>query len=114
MEQDKEAADKLQLAANLNLAMCYLKLKDFDSVLESCKKALELDAKSEKALFRMAQGHFGKGDYEEAIKCFDKVLEINKENKDASNQILLCKQKIKESNTKEKALYSKMLSACSK
>ena len=38
------------------------------------------------------------------------MLEINKENKDASNQILLCKQKIKESNTKEKALYSKMLS----
>ena len=26
----------------------------------------------------MAQGHFGKGDYEEAIKCFDQVLEINK------------------------------------
>jgi len=111
LEKDKEHADKLQLAAYLNLAMCNLKLKNFNDALEVCKKALELDEKNEKGLFRMAQSYLGTGDYDEAIKYFEKVLEFNAENKDATNQILSCKQKIKENKTKEKALYSKMMSA---
>lgn len=111
LEKDKEYADKLQLAAYLNLAMCNLKLKSFNEALEVCKKAIELDDKNEKGLFRMAQAYTGMGDFDEAIKYFEKVLQLNAENKDASNQILLCKQKIKENKTKEKALYSKMMAA---
>jgi len=114
LETDKEIANKLVLAAYLNLAMCNLKLKEYNQVIEVCKKALELDDKNEKGLFRMAQAYFGNNDFEEAIKYFNKVLEVNKDSKDAANQILFCKQKIKESTMKEKALYSKMLSAFSK
>jgi FK506-binding protein 4/5 len=94
--------------------MCNLKLKEYNQVIEVCKKALELDDKNEKGLFRMAQAYFGNNDYDEAINYFNKVLEVNKDSKDAANQILFCKQKIKESTMKEKALYSKMMSAFSK
>lgn len=105
LEKDKEYADKLQLAANLNLAMCNLKLKNYSEALEACKKALKLDEKNEKGMFRMAQAYSGIGDYDEAVKCFENVLENNSENRDAQNQILLCKQKIKENKTKEKRRY---------
>lgn len=113
LEKDKENGDKLQLAAYLNLAMCNLKLKNYNDAKDACKKALEFDAKNEKGLFRLGQALTGMGDYDEAIKSFEQVVENNAENKDAHNQILSCKQKIKESKTKEKALYSKMMSAFS-
>lgn len=113
LEKDTENSQKLQLAAHLNLAMCNLKLKNYSEALVACKKALELDEKNEKGLFRMAQAYSGMGEYDEAIKNFQLVLECNADNKDASNQILTCKQKIKENKSKEKALYSKMMSAFS-
>lgn len=113
LEKDKEYADKLQLAAHLNLSMCNLKLKNYNESRDNCKKVLEFDAKNEKGLFRMGQSYMGMGDFEEAIKFFEKVTEVNADNKDAPNQIVSCRQKIKESKTKEKALYSKMMSAFS-
>ena len=44
--------DRLLLAAHLNLALCHLKLGDDTAARESANRALELDSKSEKALFR--------------------------------------------------------------
>lgn len=114
LEEEKETSRKLQLAANLNVAMCHLKTKEFRSAIESCEKALLLDAKNEKGLFRMGQAYFGLAEYQEAIGYFGKVIEINAENKEAISLISLSKQKIKETVEKEKALYSKMFSAFSK
>jgi tetratricopeptide (TPR) repeat protein len=114
LEEEKASANKFLLAAHLNLAACYLKTKEFKNAIESCNKALELDAKNEKGLFRMAQAYFGLAEFQDAIKYFNQVLETNPTNKDASNQVALCQQKVKEYHQKEKALYSKMFSALSK
>lgn len=43
------------LAAYLNQAMCCLKLNEFVATRDHCKKALELDSKNEKGLFRLGQ-----------------------------------------------------------
>lgn len=59
-EADKETCTKLKLAANLNIAACCLKTKDYRQVIEACNKAIEIDANSEKAYFRMAQAYYGK------------------------------------------------------
>lgn len=114
LDEQKETSNKLQLAANLNLAMCYLKTKEYRKAIESSEKALKLDDKNEKGLFRLAQGYFGLAEYNDALVYFGKVLEVNPANRDAQQQINLSKQKIKESSEREKALYSKMLSAFSK
>lgn len=114
LDEDKEAARKLNLAANLNLAACYLKTKDYRKAIESCEKAIEIDDKNEKGHFRKGQAYLGLAEYDDAIKAFAKVVEVNAENKEAVNSISLCRQKIKESHDKEKALYSKMFSALSK
>jgi FK506-binding protein 4/5 len=114
LEEEKASANKFLLAAHLNLAACYLKTKEFKNAIESCNKALELDAKNEKGLFRMAQAYFGLTEFQDAIKYFNQVLETNPGNKDASNQVALCQQKVKEYHQKEKAMYSKMFSALSK
>ena len=113
-DENKSKSTQLQLAARLNLAMCHLKLKDYRQALETCQKALELEANNEKGLFRMAQAYQGLGEYEDAITQYNRVLEVNSQNRDAQNSVALCRQKIKEYNQKEKALYSKMFSALAK
>jgi FK506-binding protein 4/5 len=108
LEEQQESSRKLQLAAHLNMAASYLKMKEFREALQSCEKALEMEPKNEKGLFRKAQSQFGMGFEKEAITTFNQVLEVNPNNKDASNQILLCKKKIKDTTEKEKAMYTKM------
>jgi tetratricopeptide (TPR) repeat protein len=98
----------------LNIGACQLKLKEYRSALETCQKALELDANNEKGLFRMGQAYQGLAEYQEAINQYQRVIEINAQNRDAQNSISACHQKIKEYNQKEKALYSKMFSTLSK
>ena len=90
--------------------MCCLKTNENFKAIESCEKALKLEENNEKALFRIAQANLSLGNFDESIKLFNKVLEVNKENKDASKQILNAKQKLKEFNEREKKLYSKMFS----
>lgn len=108
LEEQQTKSNKLQLAAHLNLGASFLKLKEYRNAMESCEKALALEAKNEKGLFRLGQAYFGMGEEEKAIGQFNKVLEVNPANKDASNQILLCKKKIKENSEKEKQMYSRM------
>lgn len=114
LDEEKSSSVKLQLAANLNVAACHLKLKNYRQAIDACEKALEHDANSEKGLFRMAQGYYGLSEFDDAIKYFSKVAEINPDNKEANHFMALSKQKVKEAHEKEKALYSKMFSAISK
>ncbi|ESP05114.1 hypothetical protein LOTGIDRAFT_102242 [Lottia gigantea] len=107
-EAEKTKRDFLMLAAHLNLALCYLKTEEFNSVCDECEKALEFDPKSTKAYFRRGQAYFSKHEYELAKANFEKVLECEPENKAAKNQIILSKQKIKQFKDKEKKTYSGM------
>ena len=51
-EEDAAKRTALLLAAHLNLGMCYLKLDHNLDAKNECDKALEIEEKSEKALFR--------------------------------------------------------------
>ena len=53
--EGKEKKNALLLAGYLNLAACYLKLENHQEVIENCEKALEIDPKSSKGLFRKGQ-----------------------------------------------------------
>lgn len=41
-EEDEKRAKALRLAAHLNLAMCFLKIKEHNQALENCDKVLLL------------------------------------------------------------------------
>lgn len=69
---------------------------------------MSLDPKNVKALFRRGAAHLTLGEIEKALDDFEKVKEIEPENKAVINQITVCKQKIKQYNDEEKARYKNM------
>ncbi|XP_031843730.1 FK506-binding protein 59kD isoform X2 [Nomia melanderi] len=104
----KTERDNLLLSANLNLALCYLKLDRNVEAKDVCNKALELSPQNEKALFRRGQAYLALASPEIAIKDFQTVLEIEPKNTAASKQIAICKDLIKKQLEKEKNLYVNM------
>ncbi|CAB0033365.1 unnamed protein product [Trichogramma brassicae] len=98
----------LLLSANLNLALCFLKVKSPLEAKEASEKAIELDPRNEKALFRKGQALMDLIDYEEAVKIFQKVLEIEPNNTVAMKNIQICQEKIKNNLAREKKLYANM------
>ncbi|XP_063399593.1 peptidyl-prolyl cis-trans isomerase FKBP4-like isoform X2 [Mytilus trossulus] len=107
-EENKEKRNSLMLATHLNIAMCELKVGDFSEAREECNKALEIDPKSVKAYFRRATAYFQVHDHESAKADYEKVLELEPENKAAKNQIVICEQKLKQFREKEKHIYAGM------
>ncbi|XP_076589147.1 peptidyl-prolyl cis-trans isomerase FKBP4 [Chaetodon auriga] len=107
-EEDEKKAKSLRLAAHLNLAMCYLKLQEPNQALESCDKALELDASNEKALFRRGEALFGMKEFDRARDDFQQVVRLYPANKAAKSQVALCQKRIKEQHEKDKRIYANM------
>uniref|UniRef100_A0A8D0H3F7 peptidylprolyl isomerase n=1 Tax=Sphenodon punctatus TaxID=8508 RepID=A0A8D0H3F7_SPHPU len=93
-EGESKASQSFLLAAFLNLAMCFLKLREYIRAVEYCDKALGLDQANEKGLYR-------RGD-------FQKVLEVNPQNKAARSQITVCQKKTKEHNARDRKIYANM------
>ncbi|KAK5867473.1 hypothetical protein PBY51_011962 [Eleginops maclovinus] len=107
-EEDEKKAKALQLAANLNLAMCFLKLQESNKALENCEKALELDPSNEKALFRRGEALFGMKEFDRARDDFQQVVQLYPANKAAKSQVVLCQKRIKEQHEKDKRIYANM------
>ncbi|KAM7002552.1 peptidyl-prolyl cis-trans isomerase FKBP4 isoform 2-T2 [Tautogolabrus adspersus] len=107
-EEDEKKAKALRLAAHLNLAMCFLKLQEPNQALESCDKALDLDASNEKALFRRGEALFGMKEFDRARDDFQQVVQLYPANKAAKSQVVFCQKRIKEQHEKDKRIYANM------
>ncbi|KAM6937714.1 peptidyl-prolyl cis-trans isomerase FKBP4 isoform 1-T1 [Xenentodon cancila] len=106
--EDEKKANALQLAAHLNLAMCYLKMQEPNQALENCDKALEMDSSSEKALFRRGEALFSMKEFDRARDDFQRVVQLYPGNKAAKSQVAICQKRIKEQHEKDKRIYANM------
>ncbi|XP_075234788.1 FK506-binding protein 59-like [Lycorma delicatula] len=104
-----ELRKSLLLAGHLNIAACYLKLKDYDSARIECNRALHLDSENEKALFRRGQAYLAMELYREAKIDFERVLNINPSNKVANENLLSCIKKINDCETVDDMLFRDLL-----
>ncbi|XP_074791921.1 peptidyl-prolyl cis-trans isomerase FKBP5 isoform X2 [Natator depressus] len=107
-ERESKEAESFLLAAFLNLAMCYLKLREYIKAVECCDKALGLDQANEKGLYRRGEARLLMNEFELAKCDFQKVLEVNPQNKAAKSQITVCQKKMKEHNERDRRIYANM------
>ncbi|KAF4800509.1 hypothetical protein TURU_043005 [Turdus rufiventris] len=107
-EKESKASESFLLAAFLNLAMCYLKLREYTKAVECCDKALGLDQDNEKGLYRRGEARLLMNEFELAKCDFQKVLEVNPQNKAAKCQISVCQKKTKEHNERDRRIYANM------
>jgi len=79
---DDEKVKAAKIPCYSNSAACYLKLNQNAEALAVCDKALELDPKNVKVLFRKAQAQCNSKDYEDSIKTLREALTYDSDNKE--------------------------------
>ncbi|XP_035236679.1 peptidyl-prolyl cis-trans isomerase FKBP5 [Anguilla rostrata] len=106
--EQQQSVHSLLLVAELNLALCHLRLREYSQAVENCNKAMELDGENEKALYRRGEARLLRNEFSLAIEDFQHVLEVNPSNRAARTQISLCQRKIREHHEQDKKTYANM------
>ncbi|XP_067359254.1 peptidyl-prolyl cis-trans isomerase FKBP5 isoform X2 [Channa argus] len=107
IETQKKIQD-LVSTAHLNLALCFLRTKEFSQAIDNCNKVMELDENNEKALYRRGEARLHCNDFSLAMADFQQVLQVNPSNRAARAQISICQSKIKEHHEQDKKTYANM------
>jgi len=107
-----EKADTVQkdirLPCHLNLAACYLKLNNTRKTLVQTKKALEIDAKNVKGLWRQGLAEQAEGNWDVAKKSFDAALAVDPGNASVVASLKKLKAEIAQFEKKQAAIYKSM------
>ncbi|CAF1929573.1 unnamed protein product [Rotaria magnacalcarata] len=87
-DSDRQRCKYLKIASQSNLAICYMKMNNYDDAKRTCNRALAFDDKNE--------------------KYFETVLKLNPLNAATKQQIQICEQQIKAHEVEEKQIYKKI------
>ncbi|XP_042562703.1 peptidyl-prolyl cis-trans isomerase FKBP5 [Clupea harengus] len=107
-KDQQQAIQDLLLVAHLNLAICYLRLRDFSNVVENCNKVIETDADNEKALYRRGEARLQRNELSLSLRDFRHVIQVNPSNRAAHSQISICQRKMREHHEQDKKIYANM------
>lgn len=105
----KAEALKLRRVSNANAAACHLKLEAWQEASTSCGLVLKEEPDNVKALFRRGHARVELGEYREAYVDLRKVLELDRENREAARLLAKAKQFMKSEVANEKKMFSKMV-----
>lgn len=101
---EQEEVDAAKLSCYLNLAMCYIKLEQYNKALENCKSALFIQPDNVKALFRAAMSAEKLKDIGAAEEYTNKAKALAPDDK----QVLKIDKRIQAVRAKQKAKEKKM------
>lgn len=107
IEQHRRIKEFLVMA-HLNLAMCFLKLKEFSQAIDNCNKVIEIDETNEKAWYRRGEARLLRNEFSLAMADFQRVLQVSPQNRAARSQISICQSKIREHDEQDKKTYANM------
>merc|ERR1739844_719820 len=108
----KEAFDanfqKLFVTLYANMAMAYLKTKDFEKGIEAATKAIQYEPQHLKALCRRAQCFAQSEQYDSAIKDCESVLAVDSKNSTAKQVQKFAQGKISQQKRRMKKMARNM------
>ncbi|KAL1521202.1 hypothetical protein AB1Y20_022753 [Prymnesium parvum] len=99
---------ELKLAHFSNLALCHLKLGNVPKAKVNCSKALQIDPKNVKALFRRGKCHAAVGALDEAKADWEAVLQMDPQNKEAIRELQALKSRFASHRKKEQKKFAGM------
>mmetsp|Transcript_28363 Transcript_28363/g.39443 ORF Transcript_28363/g.39443 Transcript_28363/m.39443 type:complete len:104 (-) Transcript_28363:241-552(-) len=89
---------------DVNIATCYMRLRDFRKVIENCKMALSIDKKCIKAHYRIAQAYLELSDLDAAGNSLKAAIEHGLKTRAAES----LRRKIEEMKQRQKEARRKM------
>jgi len=105
-DEEKKEVDSVKLPCLLNLAACQIKTKDYYECVLSCSKALDIDNKNVKALYRRGQAQSLSGEYEKAKEDLTEALQLAPKNKEIRQEFDQLKSNINSYKQKQKQMFS--------
>lgn len=108
-EAEENLMKKSALKLYLNLCLCNMKQARYGRSCKYARKALDVDSKNVKALFRLGQSLRKMSDYEEAKKQITKARRLSPDNGDILKELHVLDADIKKSSRENKELFQKML-----
>ncbi|KAK8824436.1 hypothetical protein WA577_006833, partial [Blastocystis sp. JDR] len=109
--QQKEEVKALQATLNVNCAICYMKLEQWDKVIEHCSTVLKEDATNRKALFRRADAYNHVRDIEKCSQDLKQLLVIMPDDAGVRRLKAENDRQIKELQERRKRMAKKMFGA---
>jgi len=109
-DEKKHVNIELSLPCYLNSAMCHIKLKEYQKALDSCEKALQIDSRNVKGLWRRGVARTELGFWTEAKRDFTEALTIEPENKSIQQSMNRLKALMKKQDEIERERYKKLFS----
>lgn len=107
-EGPRSEAVALRKACHLNAAACWLKLEEWREAERECSEVLKEEPGNLKALFRRGQALASLREFREAEQSFRKVLELDKENKEAARMLQKLRQSARQELEQQKEMFSRM------
>ncbi len=89
---------------------CLLRLKRYDSALESLNEALDIAPDNAKALYRRGQAFHGKREYEKSLTDLQEAQKLAPNDKAIASEIAAVKGEIQAYKARERKAYSKLFS----
>jgi len=105
---DQPEAAELRRVAQLNRAMCMLKMGNMKTVKELCTSVLKEDTASPKALFRRAKAQIALREYSEAIADLQRLLEVEPSNNEGKLLLREAKRLRKQNDEHQSKTFAKM------
>lgn len=102
--------DIQQMKINLysNLASCYLKIKDTETVIDLCNKVLAFDENNVKALYKRGVAYIEEREFEKAQDSLKTLVQIEPNNKAALERLAYVNTKVQEAIARVNAMVKKM------
>lgn len=108
-EKEEQQMKEVSLKLFLNLSLCDLKQTRSGRACKYARKALDLDRKNVKALFRLAQGLRQLGEFEDAKKQISKAHRLDPRNKDINAEMKKLDEEMLRYRERNQDMAKKML-----
>ena len=109
-EQETHQIQDLRVSCYSNIAMCYLKLEDYEHVEEYCNKTLEIDENHVKSHYRKGVAFACRNRLDAARKSLEMAMQLDPQNSAAKKELVNVKHRIRLSDERSNKKLAQALS----